>query len=392
MAFKIDTVSARDKLPRKREPYWHKLQKGCFIGFRKMGVKSEGTWVARHQDLTRKTVYKPLGALDEAPKHERFDLASKMAREWLEHLGKGGAKTDITVKEACNRLIAHYNSQNRAGSAKDAEGRFKRWVFSNEAFASTALSKLTPALINDWRVRMANTPAIHQDKSVPTGRKRANTTINRDTAVLKTALNLAFEDGYITSDYAWKSKLKPLKVGPVQRKCYLTKIQRRALIDHAENDIAPFFQGLSLLPLRPGALAALTCHDFDKELSVLTVRKDKAKADRHIPLPPSTKDFFAEQIQGKRMSDPIFTQGSGDGWNKDAWKKPFKVAAREAGIPSQATTYSLRHSTITDLIVIHGMDILTVAQLSGTSVAMIEKHYGHLLRDRAAAGLESLNL
>ena len=53
--------------------------------------------------------------------------------------------------------------------------------------------------------------------------------------------------------------------------------------------------------------------------------------------------------------------------------------------------YTLRHSTITDLVQ-GGLDLLTVAQVSGTSVAMIEKHYGHLQRDRAAAALAGLAL
>ena len=34
----------------------------------------------------------------------------------------------------------------------------------------------------------------------------------------------------------------------------------------------------------------------------------------------------------------------------------------------------------------------TVAQLSGTSLLMIEKHYGHLLREHVAKALASLTL
>ena len=46
---------------------------------------------------------------------------------------------------------------------------------------------------------------------------------------------------------------------------------------------------------------------------------------------------------------------------------------------------------ITDLIQ-SGLDTLTVAQLSGTSVRMIEKHYGHLTRDHARDALARLRL
>ncbi|NDG42775.1 MAG: integrase, partial [Betaproteobacteria bacterium] len=38
------------------------------------------------------------------------------------------------------------------------------------------------------------------------------------------------------------------------------------------------------------------------------------------------------------------------------------------------TAYALRHSTITDLIAVHQLDTMTVAQRSGTSLLMIEKH------------------
>jgi len=60
-----------------------------------------------------------------------------------------------------------------------------------------------------------------------------------------------------------------------------------------------------------------------------------------------------------------------------------------ANLPATTTAYTMRHSVITDLVV-GGLDLLTVAQLSGTSVAMIERHYGHLQQDRAAAALAML--
>ena len=44
------------------------------------------------------------------------------------------------------------------------------------------------------------------------------------------------------------------------------------------------------------------------------------------------------------------------------------------------------------VIALHKLDTLTVAQLSGMSLLMIEKHYGHLLREHAAKALASLTL
>jgi site-specific recombinase XerD len=64
---------------------------------------------------------------------------------------------------------------------------------------------------------------------------------------------------------------------------------------------------------------------------------------------------------------------------------------RAAKLPDAITAYAMRHSAITDLVTV-GLDLLTIAQLSGTSVAMIEKHYGHLQADRAADALAKLAL
>jgi site-specific recombinase XerD len=88
---------------------------------------------------------------------------------------------------------------------------------------------------------------------------------------------------------------------------------------------------------------------------------------------------------------PLLARSESTAWNKDAWKGPIKDAVRRAGLPIETTAYTLRHSVISDLV--HGgLDLLTVAQISGTSVAMIEKHYGHLRSEVAASALSKLAL
>jgi hypothetical protein len=46
---------------------------------------------------------------------------------------------------------------------------------------------------------------------------------------------------------------------------------------------------------------------------------------------------------------------------------------------------------LTDLVT-GGLDLLTVAKVSGTSVKMIEQHYGHLQREHAKQALAKLAL
>jgi integrase len=330
--------------------------------------------------------------LDNLPAHQRYDVAVKKAADWFDHRDKGGNATAITVGEACKRYIQKQSDDGKVAAAKDMEIRFKRWMFSDKKLSNTPLLKLTQGQVSDWRNKLTKGPSIPQDKTQEPTKGRSGSTINREMAVFKAALNLAMRDGYATSDAAWRFKLTPIKNATGRRDCYLDPDQRRALIASSPDDLAAFLRALSLLPFRPGAMAALTAGSFDKRLSVLTVGKDKAGKDRKITLPPSTAAFFTDQVRDKLPNAPLVARADGQFWNKDSWKYPFKDAALAAKLPPAATAYALRHSTITDLIALHHLDTMTVALLSGTSVMMIEKHYGHLLSAHAANALALLAL
>ena len=393
MAHKIDLVSARTSLKIRREPYWHRLSKGAYLGYRKMIAGSGGSWVGRLLDEdSGKQSYTALGDFSERPDFERFDAAKKAAQAWCDHRSAGGSAIAITVGEACKRYVQKQRDENKETAAKDYEVRFKRWMHCDRKLSNTPLVKLSAGQVNDWRVKLSKTPSLKQDKTKIGTKARAPSTVNREMAILKAALNLAVRDGYATSDAAWKYKLTPIKDATGRRDCYLDADQRRALIANAPSDLALLLKALSLLPLRPGAVAALTAGNFDKRLSVLTLGKDKSGKDRKIPLPPATAAFFAEQARDKLPAAPLFARADGQFWNKDSWKYPFKDAVTTAKLPPAATAYALRHSTITDLLALHRLDSLTVAKLSGTSLAMIEKHYGHLLGDHAANALALLAL
>ena len=93
----------------------------------------------------------------------------------------------------------------------------------------------------------------------------------------------------------------------------------------------------------------------------------------------------------KLPTAPLLSRADDKAWNKDAWKWPVKAAVGAAKLPDGTAAYTVRHSVISDLV--HdGLDLLTVAQVSGTSVAMIERHYGHLRSNVAARALARLAL
>lgn len=385
----LSTVRSRDKLKPQREPYWHKLATGQFLGFRPSSIGKGGTWIARYYTAeTRKQALQSMGDFSELQPSDRFSAASKAARVWFDHLSGGGAQQTITVRQACERYAA---------DKPDAAGRFERAVYS-DPIAKATVSKLTKEQVRGWRKRLTDKPALvarNRKRGKPQGdpitRDRSPSTVNRDMVPLRAALNMALDHGDALNDQAWRVALRPIKKADGQRNLYLDRDQRRALLEKLPADAAAFARGLCLLPLRPGALASLRVCDFDARRSELTIDRDKAGGGRKILLPLDTASLLKRQARGKLPAAPLFARWDGEAWQGYMWKGPIKKAVHAAGLPADATAYTLRHSTITDLVQ-GGLDLLTIAQVSGTSVAMIEKHYGHLQRKRAAEALAALAL
>jgi integrase len=392
MGVLLKNVGDRETLKPRHAPYWHPLRTGCYLGFRKTSATSKGAWLARYRDEdTGKQQLHSLGKFDQLPANEQFDAAKRAAESWFDHMGGGGSGKSVTVKQACEDYVAELREKRGDASADDAAGRFRRWIYDTK-LADTPMLKLTPKAIGDWRTRLASTKALPQDKTKAATKPRSASALNRDMTAFRAALNLALENGHVTSDKPWKTKLRPVENADGRRNVYLDLDQRRQLIAKAPADLADLLRALSLVPLRPGAMAALTVGSFDKRLSTLTIGKDKNGRDRTITLPKSTAAFFAESCKDKLPAAPLLARADGKAWDKDAWKGPVKAAAAAASLPADATAYALRHSAITDLIALHKLDTLTVAQLSGTSLQMIERHYGHLLREHAANALAKLAL
>lgn len=380
----------RASLEARKEPYWARLREGGFVGYRVNERGGAGTWIARFRDADGKQKYRALGTFIDG-KASAYDQAAKAAAKFFDETAAGVSTDVLTVWQACEQYIRKLRDEDGDTKADSEQARLVRLV-KGSGLARIELASLKPEHVKTWRQELKKRPARvdrTKDAAEPVTRERSAATINRDVVPLRAALNHALELGQIATDVAWREALKPIKGADRKRTLYLEATDRRRIIEHASDEIRPFLIGMTRLPLRPGALAALTVGAFDKRLNVLHVGDDKAGGDRAIGLPTVTAKFIQEQAKGALPAAPLFRQATGAAWNKDAWKGPIKEAVEAAGVPMATTAYTLRHSVITDLVV-SGLDLLTIAQISGTSVAMIERHYGHLRKDHAAAALATL--
>ncbi len=384
MALDLSKVGKREELKAQREPHWQRLRAGCFLGFRPSKRGGKGTWIARAYDEdTGKYRLKALGDFGTLPGNEMFAAAKREAERLADLVEAGGqvrAKIE-TVADACKEY---------AKGRPEAAHRFRRYV-DDDPLAKVKLDKLRRRHLKEWRERLEAQPALvsRRKKGEPIHRKRAASTVNRDMAVLRAALAKVLSPGAPNSEAAWQEALKAVSNADGRRTLYLDRAQRRKLLEHIDAEAAPFVRALCLLPLRPGALASLTAGDFDKRTAELTIGKDKTGKPRRIQLPAEAAKLLAAQAKNKLPGASLFTRANGRAWDKNSWKLPIGAAVAAAGLPNGATAYTLRHSTITDLVTA-GLPLLTIAQISGTSAEMIERHYGHLTSDAAVKALGAL--
>lgn len=386
MALDLSKVGERERLKAQREPHWQRLKAGCFLGFRPSKRGGKGTWIARAYDEDAgKYRVKSLGDFGTLPGNEMFGAAKKEAEKLAELVESGGevrAKIE-TVADACKAY---------AKTRPEAVHRFRRYVDS-DPIAKVKLDKLRRRHVKEWRERLEAQPALvsRRKKGEPIHRERAASTVNRDMAVFRAALAKVLPPGAPNSEAAWQEALKSVANANGRRTLYLDRNQRRKLLEKCDAEAAPFVRALCLLPLRPGALAGLTAGDFDKRTAELTIGKDKTGKPRRIQLPEEAANLLTAQAKNKLPGAALFMRANGKAWDKNSWKLPIAAAVADADLPAGATAYTLRHSTITDLVSA-GLPLLTIAQISGTSAEMIERHYGHLASDAAVKALGALAL
>lgn len=374
-AVNIATKTDRQKLMPRREPYWKRVRKGCYIGFRKL-ASGEGTWIARWRDDAGKQHYRAMGEFSE------YDDAVKAAIPWFNQNEGGTNPKATTVETACRDYVEHLRTHKSESTAKDAEGRFNRLIFG-QPIARIELDKLRTTHLRKWLNGQLDN-LDDADEEDPEDLRRAKDSANRNLASFKAALNFALKSHLIGTDTAWKT-VTPFPRSGKRRERFLTLDERHRLLNACPNDLRQLVQALLLTGARPGEIAAATVTSFDKQMGTLALEGKTGR--RLVSLSSAAMEFFADMARDKIGNAPLVARADGSAWNKDAWKKVFGRAVEAAQLPDDVVLYALRHTAISEMIA-SGIDSFIVARLAGTSSAMIDKHYGHLRHDRTRAKLD----
>lgn len=146
--------------------------------------------------------------------------------------------------------------------------------------------------------------------------------------------------------------------------------------------------------LRPGEAIGLRWGDIDLETEKLSVSRSRtlgednapktAASERTITLLPKVVEVLAASRPATAGNgDFVFVTQHGTPLERERWVgKHWHRALENAGMAPKKF-YATRHTFISTALVA-GMNIKFVAEYCGTSVAVIERHYGRYIRDESA--------
>lgn len=389
MATDIRSKTSRAKLTPKHAPYWTRLEVGGSLGYRKK-TAGEGVWWARWRDpATKKRHETSLGRFAE------FDEAAEAARKWFRSLDMGVSHKKLTVAEACALYVAHNRVAKSAANANDADSRFKRLVYSHP-IGKKLLAQLTKADVSRWQIGLID--KVDSQKDDGEALRKAKDSANRNLAALKAALNYALAQGMVAGSVAWQG-VRAFPGVSVGRKYFFSKEERLDFLAASPPDFAMFVRALFLTGARPGELPKLNVEDFDPMLGTLRIPSGKTKA-RICTLSTDAVAFFKEVTRGRASTETLFPMANpiirknlvvDDRWCSYRWKTPTRDVATRLGLSEEAVLYSVRHTAISEWI-IGGVSVFEAAKWAGTSVAMIERHYGHLRLETTRAKLDTVRI
>jgi integrase len=404
---KLDTATARRKLPARHEPYWNAIQPGLHIGYRRSATQAVGVWYARFtvrkgEALNSKSkLFKRLGIADDnglatSVTALNYTQAQRAASDWLPEAtgiatGEKPQNGGYTVSQALDDYLREHMEKRKAKSLTVT--RYMANANIRPSLGSVAVDKLKKRQIELWHKDLAETrrrkPRGGENPDSPEAKRRRKDTANRNLTVLKAALTYALSEKRISCDgSAWRL-VAPFKGVAQPRTRFLSDAEARSLV---KNCPEPAFRLLIQAALYTGCryseLGRLLVRDVGAGDTIF-IAESKGYKPRTVFVGPEGGRFFRATRRGKQPGDFLLVTAEGGSWAKDRARGMMALACEAAGIEF-LTIQELRHTTASRWIR-QGLTLLEVAaQLGHSDTRMVSRHYGHLCENTLARRMRAL--
>jgi integrase len=311
-----------------------------------------GKWQLRYYD--RKGVRHSGGAFptkSEAWGHYR-DVVE------LELSGRGGARRDVTLTELVDTFLERHGKVAKPATIKTLRWRMKRPL---DEFGDTLLVDLEH-MTDDLAGFAARQPERFRHAVM---------------SALRQTCEAGVRYGYMTKNPAKLAGPNP-QTSPRAVRVFTPK-ELEAVTEELDTRGAAAIRFAAATGLRPSEWAAVERRDLDRGRRVLSVRGTKTHRSRR-EVPMTSAALEAVDSLPARL-DTLYVFGGPKGGPFDVAnfrKREWAPAIESAGIATPARLYDLR-STFASNALAAGITVYELARIMGTSVAMIERHYGALI-------------
>jgi integrase len=355
----LESRAARGKLKPRGKPYYKSIGEGLHLGYRK--GKVEGKWVVRRYAGNQAYITVTIGTADDIADADgtvvlNFWQAQDKACEIGGQMVYSGP---YRVKDAIRDYLTFLGDRGHM-----IEFRINKHILPK--LGDTLVGELTSEAIRAWHNGMTR-PG--EDEAA----RKSKVSSNRMLATLKSALNLAFREGKVGNDAAWR-RVQLFRNVVRARTRYLSIAECQRLLNASDPDFRLLVRGALETGARYGELCRMVAGDFNRDAGTIHVLKSKSGKERHIILTDDGAAFFSELTAGQAADAPMF----GKEWKPDHQTRPMLLACRNGRIDPGVNFHQLRHSWASHAVMA-GMPLNVVAMnLGHSSSKMVEKHYGHL--------------
>jgi integrase len=335
------------------------IQQGQVFKLKATSVDGEPLWAYRYRVAGRDSVRRQAGGFTTRAGAQRT-LQNRLAR-----LLPGGRAETLTLAEWVEEYLGAHQGE-RVTVAK------LRWLLgkATAALGEVRLAELSPDEVSAWRL------------TVPDGHRF------EATQALRQVLNRAVSWKLIDDNPA-KRVPNPARRCREQRP-FDSWQQIRSLAEQLGPIHGPMVLFAAATGLRPSELFALEQRDVDRAAGVVQIRRAYANgrvkhtktrlSRRAVPLQGIALEALA-QLRAREDSTVLFPNAAGGhldfrNFNRRHWKPVQKAA----GIDPLRDLYDLRHTYAT-FALRAGVPVFALSRFMGTSIAMIDLHYGHLAAD-----------
>ena len=307
-----------------------------------------------------------------------FAQAQEKARTWFveqEQAAEEGQEEAVGpyfVADAVDDYLDDLRARRGSPAASDAGGRLKKHLLPR--LGDRRLADLIEADFRGWR----NSMVIDGDDEDAVRRSRDSA--NKVLRTGKAAFNLALRSGKVTDD-PWR-RVEPFGDVGAARMIFLSDDDQQRFADACEPDLANLVVVGAQTGCRLKELTEARRRDLDLDRATLTVKSNKGRRGavryRDVYLSAGTLALLRRLASGKRPDDHLLVTEAGTPWSKSLHARRVKMAVKKAGLDPETCFYSLRHSYISRALKV-GIPTKAVALQCGTSIQMIEKHYGKFI-------------